>query len=100
MKTSEKSRSQGSVLGLTASGAGGAGVPATPMALPATTPGNSSGGEATMSEGGYETTITLTILQSYDGDAQSTKRVETKKTSRAFTADVTVSRVEGVLRAC
>jgi YD repeat-containing protein len=103
VKTSEKSKSQGGeILNLTANGAGDvAGVAATPTPAPELAQGDNSGGgggETNMAPGGYETTTTLTIAQSYDGDGRSTKRVQTKLRTRPFTQDVTTSLVDYYVR--
>jgi hypothetical protein len=51
-----------------------------------------------MPEGGYYTTTTLTIAESYDGDGRSLKRVETKVQGTPFYQPVTTERVDYYLR--
>ncbi|HEV7903688.1 MAG TPA: S8 family serine peptidase [Pyrinomonadaceae bacterium] len=98
VKTSERSKSQGGVLLLAANNPGEAGVAATPTPAPELTQGDGGGGDTNMAPGGYETTTTLTIAQSYNGDGQSTKREETRLMTRPFTADVRVSRADYYVR--
>jgi YD repeat-containing protein len=57
-------------------------------------PAGGGGVYTSIPEGGYYTTTTLTISQSYDGDGRSTKRVETKTQSTPFYVPVTTEQVD------
>ena len=61
---------------------------------------SASGGglEPDMPPGGYYTTTTLTIAQSYDGEGRSSKRVETTVQSTPFYQPVSTQRVDYYLR--
>ena len=62
------------------------------------TSASSDGLEPDMPPGGYYTTTTLTLAQSYDGEGRSSKRVETKVQSTPFYQPVTTQRVDYYLR--